>query len=221
MKKKDFIRPETIEAIHALSAQDNAELRYNSLLKPGNAKTGKHGKYGAMRITKGLPIHDCPQRTEACSKVCYAIKFATWGSLKQGMAGHYSRLAHQDTEALYRLLRRDIQVTLVYEPDGFIIRIHEAGDFVSAEQVKFYQKLAEEFSSVLFYGYSRGWVDEEVGIALEAINQLPNVFIRESIDGSRPTGTGKAPLAYFGPKELEPKGAFKCPDSGSRLTSIA
>jgi hypothetical protein len=180
MKKKDFIRPETIEAIHALSTQDNSELRYNSLLKPGNAKTGTLGKYGAMSITKGLPIHDCPQWTEACSKVYYAIKFATWGSLKQGMAGHYSRLAHQDMDALYRLLRRDIQATLVYEPDGFIVRIHEASDFVSIEHVDVYRKLAEEFSSVLLYGYSRGWVDEEIGAALDAINHLSNVYVRKA-----------------------------------------
>lgn len=212
MKKQDFIRPTTMEAIHALSIQDNQELRYSSLLKPGNGKTGTHGKFGSMRITKGLPIHDCPNRTEACSKVCYAIKFATWGNLKQGMAGHYSRLAHNDTDTLWSLMRRDIQATLVYEPDGFIIRIHEAGDFVSPEHVMVYHRLALEFSSVIYFGYSRGWADEAIGPTLEAINELPNVFIRESIDGSRPEGTGKAPLAYFGPKELAPKKAFKCPE---------
>lgn len=212
MKKAEFIKPTTLEAIHTLAEADAADLRRDALLQKGNGKTGTEGKYGAVRLTKGLPVHDCFWRTKVCEQVCYAIKFSTWGTLKQGMAGHYSRLAHQDCESLYAYLERDIRAALVYEPDGFLIRIHEAGDFVSFAHIQVYHRLAEQFPNVQFWSYSRAWVDPTMAIALQAINELPNVVIRESLDASRPEGTGLAPVAYFGPKELEPKGGFRCPE---------
>lgn len=212
MKKRDYITPATLAAIHDLSRQDEHELRHTSLLKPGNVKTGTHGKHGAMRLTKGLAVHDCPDATAACAKACYAIKFATWGTLKQGTAGHYSRLAHQDPEQLYQLLRRDLQAILIYEPEGFTVRIHEAGDFVSAAHVEVYHRLAVEFATVRFFGYSRAWTNPGIAPALRQLNSLPNVTIRESVDRDRPDGTGFAALAYFGPKATEPARAFRCPE---------
>ena len=212
MKKTDFIQPATMAAIHDLSHADDAELRYRPLLKTGNDKTGTHGRYGAVRITKGLPIHDCPDATPECRRVCYAVKFATWASKKQGVAGHYSRLAHEDPERLYQLLRRDVQATMVYEPDGFLLRIHEAGDFVSAVHAKVYDRLARESPTVTFFGYSRAWVNQAIAAVLTRMNDLPNVSIRESLDRDRPRGTGLAPLAYFGPDAFEPARAFKCPE---------
>lgn len=212
MKKIDFIQADTLAAIHDLSRDYDRELRYRPLLKDGNEKTGTHGKFGAVRITKGLPVHDCPDATPECSRACYAIKFATWGSLKQGMAGHYSRLAHEDPERLHQLLRRDIQATLVYEPDGFLLRIHEAGDFVSAAHAEVYDRLAREFENVTFFGYSRAWVSPAIAAVLARMNNLPNVAIRESLDRDRYRGTGLAPVAYFGPKGLEPERAFMCPE---------
>ena len=212
MKRHDFSQPATVAAIHALSREHDHELRHTSLLKAGNSKTGTQGNYGAVRITKGLPVHDCPDATPACSRACYALKFATWGTLKQGIAGHYSRLAHEDPERLYQLLRRDVQATLVYEPDGFLLRVHEAGDFVSPAHAAVYVRLAAEYPAVTFFGYSRAWTNQSIVPHLITLNELPNVTIRESIDESRPTGTGLAPVAYFGPKEMEPAGPFRCPE---------
>ena len=212
MKRIDFILPTTLEAIHSTADSADHELRHTSLLKTGNAKTGTHGKHGAMRLTKGLPVHDCPDATPACSAACYAIKFSTWASLKQGVAGHYSRLAHNEPERLYQLLHRDLQAALAYEPDGFILRIHEAGDFVNAAHANVYHRLAEAFETVQFYGYSRGWVNPAIAPVLIALNELPNVAIRESLDRDRHVGTGLAPVAYFGPDELAPQRAFKCPE---------
>lgn len=212
MKRHDFIQPTTLAAIHDLALENAHELRYTSLLKPGNSKTGTHGRYGAMRLTKGLPIHDCPDRTPACSTACYAIKFATWGTMRQGIAGHYSHLAHEDTPELYRLLRRDALATIIYEPEGFTVRVHEAGDFVSAAHAQVYLALARDFPTVRWFGYSRAWVNAAIAPVLVAMNELLNVAIRESIDHDRPIGTGLAPVAYFGPRELAPARAFKCPE---------
>jgi hypothetical protein len=212
MKRNVFVQAVTLDAIHALAREDAHELRHTSLLKPGNAKTGTQGKYGSVRITKGLPIHDCPDATPACSKACYALKFATWGTLKQGNAGHYSRLAHENPEELHRLLRRDVLATLIYEPEGFIVRIHEAGDFVNAAHAEVYLRLAVEFPTVTFFGYSRGWVNRAIAPVLVAMNGLLNANLRESLDRDRPVGTGNAPVAFYGPRELEPADAFKCPE---------
>lgn len=210
MLKADYIKDDTIKMAWGLSDPD----RIPDLLVAGNKKTGKHGKFGYMYRTKGLAIHDCPQSTAACRSACYAIMDHLFNLERgHGVAHHYSKLAHTDPMALYDKLDSEIQGLLKkkrIKRDGLVIRVHESADFVSRMHVKAYTFLASKYPSVIFFGYSRSWVDPKIGEALAELNQLPNVHIRESLDNDRHIGTGMTSLAFFGDKDKEPSRSFKC-----------
>jgi hypothetical protein len=204
MLKATYINPETLNAIHA------GNIPHGNLLLVGNDKTGKRGRYGRMFRTRGLPVHDCNWKTSACASACYAVKPVLWNIDKGIDVGQeYSFLAHHDPCALYDRLHAEI-TQAVAKHGTIVVRIHEAGDFVSRMHVRVYTWLASAFPTVTFYGYSRAFVDPTMAQALNELNAMPNVVVRESTDNDRPVGTGHAADAFFGNKDLEPKRAFKC-----------
>jgi hypothetical protein len=211
MKYADYIKPETKLFAHDLASKRSADTK---LILKGNEKTGYFGRFGYLMRTKGLPVHDCPQRTETCEKACYAIMDPLFNLAKNAGVGHiYSELAHSDPMALYDRLRTEIVGLLDskrIQRSGLIIRIHEAGDFVSAIHVRIYHWLADEFPTVQFYGYSRGWTERQIGQALREINACPNVMIRESLDNDRHANSGDTIGAFFGDDSKAPSRFFKC-----------
>ena len=210
MLKTDYIKQETLVNAHEKAVQNDMP----NLLIKGNDKTGTLGKYGYMYRTKGLAIHDCPNRTNTCQNACYAVMDHLFNLERgHGVAHYYSQLAHTDPLALFDKLDLEI-ADLLKKPrirnKGLVIRIHESGDFVSRMHVLAYAWLAAKYPTVTFFGYSRSWVDPKIGQALSELNALPNVNIRESLDNDRYVGTGLTSLAFFGDKDKEPTRSFKC-----------
>jgi hypothetical protein len=207
MLKTDYVKDGTLAILHERVEDSDARL-----IQDGNNKTGKHGKFGTMFVTRGLPIWDCPNSTVACRKACYAIKFLLWNtenSKLASMGAVYSKLAHNNTDKLYDRMDNELKaLESIYRK--IVIRIHEAGDFVSYDHADVYLKLAIKYPDVHFFGYSRAFVNADILPVLNALNALPNVVIRESLDNERYTGTGDASLAFFGDKDKEPTRSFKC-----------
>lgn len=210
MIKADYIKAETLEIAHNKARSTQTP----SLLLKGNAKTGTLGKFGYMYRTKGLAIHDCPERTETCQNACYAVMDHLFNLERGNGAAHfYSNLAHNDPLSLFDKLDLEIADLLSNKrirDKGLVIRIHESGDFVSRLHVRVYIWLADKYKDVTFFGYSRSWNKPSIAGALSELNALPNVNIRESIDNDRHVGTGRASLAFFGDKDKEPTRSFKC-----------
>lgn len=178
----------------------------NRLVREGNAKTGTRGRHGLMLKTKGLVLHDCPGATDACRKSCQMIRFACWrsaGKYDTAWESVYSYLAWNDLEKLEKVLSRDLTYFSAFAK--VIVRVHEAGDFVSPGHALVYENLAKAFSQVKFFGYTHSVHDENVVDVLERANTLPNFLVRESADESRLQVTGRLPVAYYGDRKLAPK----------------
>lgn len=187
---------------HARTTMDEWRANGGRLVKVGNSKLGERGRYGAMLVVSGLAFHDCPGRTEACTKICYAEGFHFLMFLHQ-RKGHnhiYSYLVHNDLTRLKEWLIEDIQhyhdrYKIVRCP--VIVRIHEAGDFVSADHVSVWAEIAVAMPDVTFYGYSHSYRVEGIVGALNEANTLPNFRVRESFDSDEvPDMRPGTPMAF-------------------------
>lgn len=217
MLKTDFLTMD-LKALHdQVGMHVRAWLRNpaNRLIRGGNRKTGEEGRYGLMVKTKGLVWHDCPGRSPGCGE-CQMLGFATWRAdfeaYTKSYESVYSYLAHRDLDTLYNVLYRDISYYSTFADPRLIVRIHEAGDFISADHVGVYQKLAMNLPNVWFFGYTHSMLLPNIGKTIQAANLLPNFMVRESLDESRREGTGDVPTAFYGAWENAPKGSFRCPE---------
>lgn len=215
--------------IHAWAeAQElaNDYAAYPQFLVEGNTKTGVLGKYGLLFRTKGVPVVDCFGATDVCKRVCYALVSDTLWNIDKNTPGHtmpwvYSWLAHNDPVQLYLALTFQLEKLVNrYASVPLIIRIHEAGDLVSAAHLLAYIRLAQAFPAVTFFGYTRSFVQPEV---LETYRthraDTPNLSLRQSTDDDRPESVDESiPAAFFGHVANQPKKRFVCAEQLTRHT---
>lgn len=187
----------------------------NQLVRAGNRKTGEQGRYGVMVKTKGLVWHDCPGRSPGCGE-CQILAFATWRkdltAYIKSYEAVYSYLAHHDLDTLYDVLVRDLSYHSTFAQPRLIVRIHEAGDFVSANHVGVYQRLAMTFPDIWFFGYSHSTPTPDVANALRGANVLPNFMVRQSLDETRMERVDDIPASFYGDPKNKPVGSFNCPE---------
>jgi prepilin-type processing-associated H-X9-DG protein len=197
-----------------------------ALMKAGNSKLGSAGKRAhLLLVVSGLAVHDCPGRTSGCDG-CYAesFRYLHAASNKRGAQWAYSYLARTDTGCLERVIRAELAAHIAHMPLGsrIVVRIHEAGDFLSPEHAAVWRDVAEDFPDVTFYGYSRSWNVPRIASVLAAMNTLENVIVRHSLDSAADwqAHDGRAPVAFIdgrvsnrGKKHPVPynKGAVTCP----------
>lgn len=222
--KEEYRRPSTLEGLmdHAVGLS-----RLPALIKVGNSKLGQAGKRAhALLVVSGLAVHDCPGRSPGCEG-CYAegYRYMMQASKRHGSQWAYSYLARYDVDRLERTLRAELSAQLASLPAGstVVMRIHEAGDFLSSDHASMWLDIAEDFPQVTFYGYSRSWTVNGIGSVLSAMNTLPNVVIRQSLDNvaAKDAHDGAAPVAFISGsfnkrwnKREVPynKGAVVCPE---------
>ena len=122
-----------------------------SILSFGNAKMP-----ASVAIFNLLAIEDCPN-CETCKDTCYA-KF------RQGLPSIYafrkrnSDMARNDTEGLYKILCQELSERLVArgtKPAVKQVRIHEAGDFISAEYYTMWVNVAKRFPMLKFFAFTK------------------------------------------------------------------
>ena len=218
----------------AAKALDTWRAKGGMLIKLGNIKLGERGRYGTMLVASGLAWHDCPGKTEACAKICYAERFHYLSFLsKRNGANHiYSYLAHNDLPKLKKWLMEDLasykeRLDMIRCP--IVVRIHEAGDFVSAAHADVWSDVATAYPTIQFYGYTHSFHVLTILVALNALNGLPNVSVRHSYDfGDTPDmvpGIAFVAGSIMGRKDYHDKGvanapyfkgAIRCPEQVTR-----
>ena len=125
-----------------------------------------------------LPVlRTCPGKTEFCSRLCY------------GLNGRFTRkrmreIYQSNLEASKRadFVERVVRGILKVKPGVF--RLHVVGDFYSVEYVEKWLEIADRLPDVKFFGSTRSWRVPKLRDALETFRDLPNVYLRASIDFS-------------------------------------
>lgn len=234
------IAPSHAPAVHALGQRIAADPS-RDVLRPGNSKLAgplagkklragqRHGRHAArIAVTRGVPGVDCPHRTEWCGQRCYAGVLASRAAGGRFAGGHgvapaYSWLAHHAPADLADRLIREVMAAGVD-----VVRIHDAGDFVSPAHVWAYHAAALATPNTVWFGFTRAWRDAspEWRDALAALAALPNVRLRASGDPeASPSAEDAAPFwgrAVVMPKgAVRPEGAFTCLEQVGKAASCA
>ena len=123
-----------------------------------------------------LPVlKTCPGKTEFCSRLCYGLK------------GRFTRqrireLVQNNLEASRQpdFAERMIREILKAKPEAF--RLHVIGDFYSVEYVEKWLEIADRLPDVKFFGSTRSWRVLGLRDAVTRLRDLPNVYLRASID---------------------------------------
>lgn len=193
------------------------QIRGIKLIGVGNKKIGNSGTHaGVILKTVGIPVVDCPGASD-CKLACFAVPLflinsnvdSKWQNNKL-----YSYLAHKNPKKLLEKLTEELkEFEVIHELTKkdyaqIVLRIHEAGDFVSVKHILVYLYLAKRFPKIQFFGYSHNFHLKEQREYLEMLNSLPNVHVRESLD----KGTKKTyySTSYFGKEK--PEGYIDCPE---------
>jgi len=125
-----------------------------------------------------LPVlKTCPGKTEFCSRLCYGLRgrFA-----RQKMIDLYqSNLeASKQADFVERIVRE------ILKAKAEVFRLHVVGDFYSVEYVEKWLEIADRLRDVKFFGSTRSWRVPRLREAVERFRDLPNVYLRASIDST-------------------------------------
>jgi len=79
-------------------------------------------------------------------------------------------------------VERIVREILRVKPEAF--RLHVVGDFYNVEYVEKWLEIADRLPDVKFFGSTRSWRVPGLRDAVERFRDLPNVYLRASIDFS-------------------------------------
>ena len=125
-----------------------------------------------------LPVLEtCPGKTEFCSRLCYGLngRFA-----RQRMREIYQNNLQASKQAAFV----DRMVSEILKTEARVFRLHVVGDFYSVKYVEKWIEIANRLPGVKFFGSTRSWRVPRLRDAVERFRDLPNVYLRASIDFS-------------------------------------
>jgi len=125
-----------------------------------------------------LPVlKTCPGKTEFCSRLCYGLngRFT-----KQRMREIYQSNLEASKQADFaeRIVRE------ILKTKAEVFRLHVVGDFYSVEYVERWLEIADRLPDVKFFGSTRSWRVLGLRDTVKRFRDLPNVYLRASIDFS-------------------------------------
>ncbi len=171
------------------------------LISRGNTKVGKLPSFS-------LPVlSTCPGKTPFCDRFCY------------GLRGRFvSERIKQINEQRYEASLRDDfvdRITLeILKADVAGFRLHVVGDFYAVAYIDKWIEIARRLPAVAFFGSTRSWRSVYLRDRLEAFRDLPNVFMRASVDNTHRDMPGKGWRLW----SVEGKGV-PCPHDSGLVTS--
>ena len=141
------------------------------LISRGNTKLGTLPSFS-------LPVMvTCPGKTPFCERYCYGLK----GRFTQ------EKLKEINDRRLDATLRSDFVAVIVAEikkTRAPAFRLHVVGDFYSVEYTEKWVEIANQLTTVMFFGSTRSWRCEFLSEAVKEFRDLPNVFIKASVDAT-------------------------------------
>ena len=173
----------------------------SSIVKPASNNKKLSGTQKLKVITKGryagLPMFKVSlEERKTCPKSCELWKDCYGNNM---IWGH--RIDHEHPE-FYTILESELDLISKRSPLGFVVRLHELGDFFSTEYTSIWASYISKFPRLNIIGFtSRSEHSEIGGIIAEMNKNRKRVYIRWS-------NTNKEMGTTIGPKE---KKNFRCP----------
>lgn len=120
-------------------------------------------------------IVTCPGKTQFCDRFCYGLK------------GFFITVSTKKTidKKLDASLKPDFVDTIIEEirkKGAPAFRIHVIGDFYTVEYTEKWIQIAKRLPYVIFFGSTRSWHCEFLSEVLKRLRDLPNVYIKASVD---------------------------------------
>ena len=132
-------------------------------------------------------LETCPGKTEFCSRLCYGLR----GRFTKP---HMREIYGKNLEASKRVNFVEMVVREILKTKATVFRLHVVGDFYSANYVEKWLEVAQRLPDVKFFGSTRSWRVPCLRDAVTRFRDLPNVYLRASIDPSHldrpPSGWG-------------------------------
>ena len=174
------------------------------LISRGNSKTGSLPSFS-------LPvIVTCPGKTPFCEQYCYGLKGRF--TMEQ-----IRRVNDRRLDATLSSEFTDIIVEEVLQTRAPAFRLHVIGDFYTPEYVGKWIEIAKRLPNVIFFGSTRSWRCDFLSEPLKRFRDLPNVYIKASIDRTdtlEPFSCGWRVWSVEGP-------GTPCPHDSGRVANCA
>jgi len=182
-----------------LFGEAKAEAKESARISRWNTKVGVLPSFS-------LPVlKTCPGKTDCCSRLCYGLNGRFLLPLMREI--HQTNLEASRQTAFVQRIARQIKKTR-----SRVFRLHVVGDFYSVEYVERWLEIADRLPDVKFFGSTRSWRVPNLSDAVKRLRDLPNVYLRASIDPSHPD----KPSSSWGVWSIEGKGD-PCPHDYSSV----
>ena len=134
-----------------------------------------------------LPVlKTCPGKTEFCSRLCYGLN-GRFAQPQMRKIFQSNLVASNQIDFVERIVRE------ILKTGTEVFRLHVVGDFYSVEYVERWIEIADRLPGVKFFGSTRSWRVPGLRDAVTRFRDLPNVYLRASID---PTHLDKPPSSW-------------------------
>lgn len=141
------------------------------LISRGNLKLGRLPSFSLPVITT------CPGKTPFCDQFCYGLQgMFTLANVRDA---NERRLEASLKSTFVPIITKEIRKT---RAPAF--RLHVIGDFYMPEYIKKWIQIATDLSEVAFFGSTRSWRCDFLREPLEEFRDLPNVYIKASVDAT-------------------------------------
>lgn len=164
----------------------------SSVVKPEESErllvSGMNSPKLGSHVTKG-PWAGCPifhltlEERATCPESCHLL------SRCYGNAMPFAR-RHRHGAGLEVLLESELRALNEKHPRGFVVRLHNLGDFYSLEYVKLWERWLDEFPALRVFGYTARLDKDEIGARVHALASLrwDRFAIRQSYQYPLPRG---------------------------------
>ena len=158
---------------------------------------------------KGMPIYQLTLEERAtCPETCHHW-LTCYGN------GMQRARRHRPSPDLPDLLAKEIGQLAEKHPKGFVVRLHNLGDFYNPGYVRLWGNFLQAFRPLHVFGYTAWPVDTPIGDAVRKLRdeQWDRFAIRTS--GPRPEPAGATTIDYVPDRPVQPDGIV-CPAQSGR-----
>ena len=124
-------------------------------------------------------IVTCPGTTPFCHRFCYGLN----GWFK---TANIKRINEKRLDATLEPDFIDTITEEIRKTRAPAFRLHDVGDFYTVEYVEKWIQIAKRLPDVIFFGSTRSWRCEFLSEELKRLRDLPNVYIKASVDATDP-----------------------------------